>query len=82
MRRINLGIVAAGIAALFAASPVTKVAAQEYPNKPIHVICAYPAGSPPDILVRYVAEAIRKAGDAYNRTLSDAEEKQLETDPS
>ena len=33
--------------------------AQQYPNQDIHFICAFPAGSGSDIIVRYVAEKIR-----------------------
>jgi tripartite-type tricarboxylate transporter receptor subunit TctC len=33
--------------------------AQQYPNQDIHFICAFPAGSGSDTIVRYVAEKIR-----------------------
>jgi len=33
--------------------------AQQYPNQDIHFICAFPAGSGADVLVRYVAEKVR-----------------------
>ena len=33
--------------------------AQQYPSQDIHFICAFPAGSGADVLVRYVAEKIR-----------------------
>jgi tripartite-type tricarboxylate transporter receptor subunit TctC len=37
--------------------------AQDYPVREIHVICAFPAGSGADVLVRYFAEKLReKAG--------------------
>jgi tripartite-type tricarboxylate transporter receptor subunit TctC len=37
--------------------------AQQYPDRDIHVICAFPAGSGADVLVRYFAEKLReKAG--------------------
>jgi tripartite-type tricarboxylate transporter receptor subunit TctC len=34
--------------------------AQEYPSKEIHVICAFPAGSGADIMVRYLSEQLGK----------------------
>ena len=33
--------------------------AQQYPSQDIHFICAFPAGSGADVLVRYVAEKVR-----------------------
>ena len=33
--------------------------AQEYPNRDIRFICAFPAGSGADVLVRYFAEKAR-----------------------
>lgn len=33
--------------------------AQQYPNQDIHFICAFPAGSGADVLVRYFAEKLR-----------------------
>jgi tripartite-type tricarboxylate transporter receptor subunit TctC len=33
--------------------------AQQYPSQDIHLICAFPAGSGSDMIVRYVAEKIR-----------------------
>ena len=49
---------------LFLASAcATSAAAQQYPSQDIHVICAFPAGSGADVLVRYFAEKLReKAG--------------------
>ena len=44
--------------ALLAISPFG-AAAQEYPNRNIHLICAFPAGSGSDILVRHFAEKLR-----------------------
>jgi tripartite-type tricarboxylate transporter receptor subunit TctC len=44
--------VAAGLAA-------TAATAQEYPSQDIRVICAFPAGSGADVLVRYFAEKLR-----------------------
>jgi tripartite-type tricarboxylate transporter receptor subunit TctC len=37
----------------------TAVSADSYPSQEIHFICAFPAGSGADVLVRYVAEKIR-----------------------
>ena len=42
-----------GAAALGVARPAI---AQQYPNQDIHFICAFPAGSGSDLIVRYVAE--------------------------
>ena len=33
--------------------------AQDYPNRDIHMVCAFPAGSGADVLVRYFAEQLR-----------------------
>ena len=33
--------------------------AQQYPSQDIHLICAFPAGSGADVLVRYFAEKLR-----------------------
>ena len=33
--------------------------AQQYPNQDIHFICAFPAGSGSDLIVRYVAERVK-----------------------
>ena len=33
--------------------------AEDYPAREIHVICAFPAGSGADVLVRYFAEKLR-----------------------
>ena len=37
--------------------------AQSYPNQDIHFICAFPAGSGADVLVRYFAEKVRPLAD-------------------
>ncbi|MGZ5853135.1 MAG: Bug family tripartite tricarboxylate transporter substrate binding protein [Xanthobacteraceae bacterium] len=47
-----------GLAALLVALPFA-VNAQPYPNQDIHFICAFPAGSGADVLVRYFAEKVR-----------------------
>ena len=44
--------------AIFALAPLGS-AAQEYPNRDIHLICAFPAGSGSDVLVRHFAEKLR-----------------------
>ena len=55
--RLNQGI---AFAALIAAAVVTSGAhAQQYPAQDIHFICAFPAGSGSDTIVRYVAEKLR-----------------------
>ena len=45
-------LIVAGIAA-------TGAAAQQYPSQDIHFVCAFPAGSGSDTIVRYVAEKLR-----------------------
>jgi tripartite-type tricarboxylate transporter receptor subunit TctC len=55
----------AGAAVVAVASFPAGVHAQAYPAQDIHVICAFPAGSGADVLVRYFAEKLReKAGRA------------------
>src|ERR1700710_47722 len=46
----------AAVAAIIAGPPAL---AQPYPNQDIHFICAFPAGSGADVLVRYFAEKVR-----------------------
>jgi len=53
----------AGPVALAAVLAFTPAARAQYPAQDIHVICAFPAGSGADVLVRYFAEKLRqKAG--------------------
>jgi tripartite-type tricarboxylate transporter receptor subunit TctC len=40
-------------------APAAGAVAQQYPSQDIHFICAFPAGSGADVLVRYVAEKVR-----------------------
>ena len=49
---------AAVLAATLGAAPEPALA-QEYPSRDIHFICAFPAGSGADVLVRYFAEKLR-----------------------
>ena len=49
---------AAAIAVLAAVPLVAQ--AQQYPSQDIHVVCAFPAGSGADVLVRYFAEKLRQ----------------------
>ncbi len=50
----------AGLAAgLLAGVIVTPASAQSYPSQDVHFICAFPAGSSSDIIVRYMAEKMR-----------------------
>jgi tripartite-type tricarboxylate transporter receptor subunit TctC len=53
MRSLN----GAAFTFLFLFAPVA--AAQQYPSQDIHFICAFPAGSGSDTIVRYVAERVR-----------------------
>lgn len=53
----SIGVAVALAAALGAAPGGAR--AQEYPSQDIHFICAFPAGSGADVLVRYFAEKLR-----------------------
>jgi tripartite-type tricarboxylate transporter receptor subunit TctC len=53
---LRSGGLAVALAAGFGAVPAS---AQEYPSQDIRVICAFPAGSGADVLVRYFAEQLR-----------------------
>jgi tripartite-type tricarboxylate transporter receptor subunit TctC len=56
-------MLAATLAAMTLAFGPSGASAQAYPDRDIHVICAFPAGSGADVLVRYFAEKLReKAG--------------------
>ena len=48
------------LAALFVNSlPLNLAQAQEYPSQDVHLICAFPAGSGSDVVVRYFAEKLK-----------------------
>lgn len=62
MKVVSNWLRSAGLAfALVAASGTMQspAIAQQYPNQDIRVICAFPAGSGADVLVRYFAEKLR-----------------------
>ncbi|HWM47099.1 MAG TPA: tripartite tricarboxylate transporter substrate binding protein [Xanthobacteraceae bacterium] len=44
------------LAAAVVAGPAT---AQQYPSQDVHIVCAFPAGSGADVIVRYMAEKLR-----------------------
>ena len=44
---------------LLAGAMITPAGAQSYPTQDVHFICAFPAGSSSDIIVRYMAEKMR-----------------------
>ena len=49
-----------GLAALVTAGFCSTLAqAQEYPSQDVHLVCAFPAGSGSDVVVRYFAEKLR-----------------------
>lgn len=54
-RDVTRGIVAAGSLAVIG----TPAIAQQYPTQDVHFICAFPAGSGADVMVRYMAEKMR-----------------------
>ena len=49
-------------AALIGAAISTGAVAQGYPNKPVRIIVAYPAGQGTDVATRYFAEQLSKSG--------------------
>ena len=57
-RRSVLGLVAAGCAALL---PLGSLAQSDYPNRPVKIIVAYPAGQSTDIATRYFANKLSQA---------------------
>jgi len=60
MRKLSFGLLAA---ALISGAAIAPASAQQYPTQDIHVICAFPAGSGADVLVRYFAQKLQeKAG--------------------
>jgi len=69
MPRISKGLVVTAAATMLAAAlsvAPRSALAQDYPNRDIHFICAFPAGSGADVLVRYFAEKLRPIA---NRTV-------------
>ena len=52
-------VVGTGAAALFNAISGDFARAQDYPNRDIHLICGFPAGTGVDVIVRFYAEKIR-----------------------
>jgi tripartite-type tricarboxylate transporter receptor subunit TctC len=67
MRFQTMSIVrAASTALLFAAGMSGAAQAQTYPSQDIRLVCAFPAGSGADVLVRYFAEKLRPI---VNRTV-------------
>jgi tripartite-type tricarboxylate transporter receptor subunit TctC len=54
-RDIARGAVAAAALAAFR----TPALAQQYPSQDVHFVCAFPAGSGADVIVRYMAEKMR-----------------------
>ena len=63
MKKRSLRLFGATVLSAVAALMPLSVAAQHYPSQDIHVICAFPAGSGADVLVRYFAVKLQeKAG--------------------
>ena len=54
-RDVTRGLVAAGAMATFG----TPAIAQQYPSQDVHFVCAFPAGSGADVIVRYMADKMR-----------------------
>ena len=48
-----------GTAALLSAIGAGVARAQDYPNRDIHLVCGFPAGTGVDVIVRFYAEKIR-----------------------
>lgn len=57
-RRPILGLLAAAAAALL---PLATLAQSDYPNRPVKIIVAYPAGQSTDIATRYFAQKLTQA---------------------
>jgi len=53
-------VLACGIGGLVFMGYATHGFAQQYPDQDIKIVCAFPAGSGADVLVRYFAEELRK----------------------
>lgn len=53
-------VLACGIGGLVFMGHATHGFAQQYPDQDIKIVCAFPAGSGADVLVRYFAEELRK----------------------
>ncbi len=66
MMHVSRWMLAGAALMLGGAVGMTPAQAQQYPTQDIHVICAFPAGSGADVLVRYFAEELRKKA---NRTV-------------
>ncbi len=66
MMHVSRWMLAGAALMVGAAVGMTPAQAQQYPTQDIHVICAFPAGSGADVLVRYFAEELRKKA---NRTV-------------
>jgi tripartite-type tricarboxylate transporter receptor subunit TctC len=65
--RLRRWLRSGGLALALAAGPGAMAAsAQEYPSQDIRLVCAFPAGSGADVLVRYFAEKLRPL---VNRTV-------------
>ena len=52
-------LLGAAAAVLLLAGAGNSVRAQTYPSQDIHLICAFPAGSGADVIVRYIGERLR-----------------------
>lgn len=63
-RHFNIGVPAAAVAATFGLPSIVR--AQAYPAQDVHFICAFPAGSGADVIVRWYAEKLRPI---FNRTI-------------
>jgi tripartite-type tricarboxylate transporter receptor subunit TctC len=57
---------AAALATVIVSAFASAAGAQQYPNQDIRLVCAFPAGSGADVLVRYFAEKLRPI---VNRTV-------------
>jgi tripartite-type tricarboxylate transporter receptor subunit TctC len=57
-RRLCGAIAVAGLLALSALALSAGASAQTYPNRPIRLIVPFPAGGPPDVLARVVADLL------------------------
>jgi tripartite-type tricarboxylate transporter receptor subunit TctC len=52
-------VVRLGAALLAVAALTAPASAQQYPSQDVHIVCAFPAGSGADVIVRFMAEKLR-----------------------
>jgi tripartite-type tricarboxylate transporter receptor subunit TctC len=65
-RREVISLGAAGAAAAALAAMPSRLRAEAYPSRPVHIVTGYPAGASPDIIARLIADALsRRIGQQF-----------------